>query len=221
MIGQTISRFKILEKLGSGGMGVVYKVQDLKLDRLLALKFLPSQLTPTEAETARFVQEAKAASAINHPNVCVIHDIQEHKSEQFIVMEYVDGVTLKTKIQSGDLDCHTAVDYAIQIAEALGAAHKKGVVHRDIKSENIMLNADNQIKVMDFGLAKLKGAMLQSKTTSTAGTLAYMTPEQIEGKHIDARADIFSFGVVLYEMLTGRLPFKGDYEASVIGTNYP
>ena len=191
MIDKTISHYKILEKLGEGGMGVVYKAQDIKLDRLLALKFLPPQLVASEAEKARFLQEAKAASALNHPNVCVIHDIQEEKGQQFIVMEYVDGVTLRKKFESKPLTVNEAITYAIQIGEALKEAHSQGIVHRDIKSDNIMINSKNQVKVMDFGLAKLKGSLKLTKTSSTVGTLAYMAPEQIQGGEVDARSDIF------------------------------
>jgi serine/threonine protein kinase len=219
MIGKIIAQYKILEKMGEGGMGVVYKVQDTKLDRLLALKFLPPNLTVKESDKARFLQEAKAASSINHPNVCVIHDIQEHDEQQFIVMEYVEGQTLRETIgTSGSLvpKIKDVINYALQIAAALEAAHNKSVIHRDIKSENIMVTKTNQIKVMDFGLAKLKGSLKLTKTSSTVGTLAYMAPEQIEGKATDARSDIFSFGVVLYEMLTGKLPFNGEYESALM-----
>jgi serine/threonine protein kinase len=216
MIGKTISHYKILEKLGEGGMGVIYKAQDTKLDRLLALKFLPPQLVASEAEKARFLQEAKAASALNHPNVCVIHDIQEADGQQFIVMEYVDGVTLRKIFESKPLTVNEALTYAIQIGEALKEAHSQGIVHRDIKSDNIMINSKNQVKVMDFGLAKLKGSLKLTKTSSTVGTLAYMAPEQIQGGEVDARSDIFSFGIVFYEMFTGRLPFKGEHEAAMM-----
>ena len=214
MIGQTISHYKILEKLGEGGMGVVYKARDTKLDRPVALKFLPQQITVSAEDKARFLQEAKAASAVMHPNVCVIHDIAEHEGQQFIVMEYVDGKTLRQMVPIQKIQ--DAIDYAIQIGEALQEAHSKGVVHRDVKADNIMVNSRNQVKVADFGLAKLKGSLKLTKTSSTVGTLAYMSPEQIQGGAVDARSDIFSFGVVLYEMLTGRVPFRGDYEAAII-----
>ena len=216
MIGTTILQYTILEKVGEGGMGVVYKAHDNKLDRLVALKFLPEKISITEEDKARFLQEARAASAVMHPNVCVIYDIAEHDHRQFIVMEYVDGVTLRQKItgRSGQIaDC---VGYAIQIGEALQEAHGKGIVHRDIKADNIMVNAKNQVKVMDFGLAKLKGSLKLTRTSSTVGTLASMAPEQIQGGQIDARNDIFSFGVVLYEMLTGHLPFRGEHEAAMV-----
>ena len=216
MIGRTISHYKILEKLGEGGMGVVYKAQDIKLDRLLALKFLPPHLVASEAEKARFLQEAKSASTLNHPNVCTIYDIKEEGEQQFIVMEYVDGVTLRKKFESKPLSPNDAITYAIQIGEALKEAHSQGIVHRDIKSDNIMINSKNQVKVMDFGLAKLKGSLKLTKTSSTVGTLAYMAPEQIQGGEVDARSDIFSFGIVLYEMLTGQLPFKGEHEAAMM-----
>ena len=216
MIGQTVSHFKILEKLGEGGMGVVYRAQDLKLDRVVALKFLPHHLTSNEAEQARFLQEARAASALNHPNICAIHSIGEEGDMQFIEMEFVDGVTLREKSAGGRLQTADCIGYAVQIGEALQEAHSKGIVHRDVKMDNIMVNAKNQIKVMDFGLAKLKGSLKLTKTSSTVGTLAYMAPEQIEGGEVDARSDIFSFGVVLYEMLTGHLPFRGEHEAAMV-----
>ncbi|OVE80076.1 hypothetical protein BVY01_00865 [bacterium I07] len=216
MIGKVISHFKILVKLGEGGMGVVYKAHDNKLNRTVALKFLPSSRTANETDKARFLQEAQAAGAINHANVCVIYDIIEHEDQQMIVMEYVEGVTLSEKIKSGPLELKTVIDYAMQIGEGLKAAHAKGIVHRDIKSSNIMVTDTNQIKVMDFGLAKLRGSTKLTKTTSTIGTLAYMSPEHLQNKDIDARTDIFSFGVVLYEMLTGELPFKGDYDSALM-----
>jgi serine/threonine protein kinase len=214
MIGQTITHYKILEKLGEGGMGIVYKAEDMKLDRLVALKFLPHHLTANETEKARFLQEAKAASALNHPNVCTIYDIKEEDGQQFIVMEYIDGKTLRQILPVKKLS--EAYSYAIQIGEALQEAHAKGIVHRDIKADNIMVNSKNQIKVMDFGLAKLKGSLKLTRTSSTVGTLAYMAPEQIQGSDVDARSDIFSFGVVLFEMLTGHLPFHGEHEAAVM-----
>jgi serine/threonine protein kinase len=216
MIGKVVSHYKILEKLGEGGMGVVYKAEDTRLQRTVALKFLPHGLESHEPERARLLQEARAASALNHPNVCTIYDIGEADGQQFIVMEYVDGVTLREKIAPGKLPTETAVGYAIQIGEALEEAHGKGIVHRDIKAENIIVNSKNQAKVMDFGLAKLKGSLRLTKTSSTTGTLAYMAPEQIQGGEIDARSDIFSFGVVLYEMLTGHLPFRGEHEAAMM-----
>jgi serine/threonine-protein kinase len=214
MIGTTISHYTILEKLGEGGMGVVYKAHDTKLDRVVALKFLPHHLTANEAEQARFLQEARAASALNHPNVCTIYDIKEEKDRQYIVMEFVDGTTMKHKVPIGKLQ--DALGYALQIGEALHEAHTKGIVHRDIKCENIMVNTKNQVKVMDFGLAKLKGSLKLTKTSSTVGTLAYMAPEQIQGGEADARSDIFSFSVVLFEMLTGVMPFRGDHEAAMM-----
>jgi serine/threonine protein kinase/tetratricopeptide (TPR) repeat protein len=226
MIGQTIFHYKILEKLGEGGMGVVYKAEDTKLKRTVALKFLPRGLEAHEPERARFLQEAQAAAALNHPNICTIHDIAAEGNpasadalagrQQFIVMEYVDGVTLREKIAAGSLQMGDCIGYAIQVGEALQEAHAKGIVHRDIKAENIMVNTKKQVKVMDFGLAKLKGSLKLTKTSSTVGTLAYMAPEQIQGEQVDARSDIFSFGVVLYEMLTGHLPFRGEHEAAMM-----
>jgi serine/threonine protein kinase len=214
MIGQAISHYKILEKLGEGGMGIVYKAQDTKLDRTVALKFLPQHLTAHEPERSRFLQEAKAASALNHQNICTIYYLEEVDQKQFIVMEYVEGKTLREIVPVKKMQ--DAITYAIQIAEALQEAHTHGIVHRDIKTENIMVNSKNQVKVMDFGLAKLKGSLKLTKTSSTIGTLAYMAPEQIEGGEVDARSDIFSFGIVLYEMLTGHLPFRGEHEAAMV-----
>jgi eukaryotic-like serine/threonine-protein kinase len=214
MIGKTISHYKILEKLGEGGMGVVYKALDMKLERFVALKFLPQEISLSAEDKARFLQEARAASAVSHPNVCVIHDIVEHDNHQFIVMEYVDGKTLRQLVPVQKTQ--DALAYAIQIGEALQEAHSRGVVHRDIKAENVMVDTKNMVKVMDFGLAKLRGSLKLTKTSSTVGTLAYMAPEQIKGGEVDARSDIFSFGVVLYEMLTGQLPFAGEHEAAMM-----
>ena len=218
MIGKTISHYKIIEKLGEGGMGVVYKAEDTKLKRTVALKFLPRRLDAHEPERSRFLQEAQAASALNHPNICAIHTLGEHEGQEFIDMEFVDGVTLRAKMEGGPLKVEDAIAYAIQTAEALQEAHSKSVVHRDIKPENIMVNSKDHIKVTDFGLAKLKGSLKLTKTSSTVGTLAYMAPEQIEGGEVDARSDIFSFGIVLYEMLAGRRPFRGDQEGAMINS---
>ena len=222
MIGKTISHYRILEKLGEGGMGVVYKAEDTKLKRTVALKFLPTGLEANEPERARLLQEAQAASALNHPNICAIHTLGEHKGQQFIDMEFVDGVTLRQKIRAdgGDGPSPLRIDdiiaYAIQIGEALQEAHSHDIVHRDIKTANIMVNTKDQVKVMDFGLAKLKGSLKLTKTSSTIGTLAYMSPEQIQGKEVDPRSDIFSFGIVLFEMLAGRTPFSGEHEAAMM-----
>ena len=225
MTGKMIAQYKIIEKLGEGGMGEVYLAEDTKLKRKVAIKFLPSHLTANEEDKARFLQEARAASAINHPSVCVIHDIMEHedpesgKSEQFIVMEYVKGRTLREIVgESGRdlLPLERVLDHAVQIAEALTAAHAEDVVHRDIKSENIMVTGSGQVKVMDFGLAKIRGSAKITKSSSTVGTVAYMSPEHIQGQDVDARSDIFSFGVILYEMLTGRLPFQGEYDSATM-----
>ena len=197
-------------------MGVVYKAHDTKLDRIVALKFLPHHIAAGQEEQMRFLQEAKAAATLNHPNVCTIYDIREEGGEQFILMEYVDGLTLRQKMQQGLIPFRDTIAYALQIGEALQEAHSKGIVHRDIKAENIMVNTRNQIKVMDFGLAKLKGSLKLTRTSSTIGTLAYMAPEQLQGGETDARSDIFSFGVVLYEMLTGKAPFHGEHEAATM-----
>jgi len=217
MIGTTISHYKILEKLGEGGMGIVYKAEDMKLDRIVALKFLPSHLNASEQDKARFVQEAKAAAALNHPNVCSIIDIQEHDSQMFIVMEFVDGQTLRDK--RGTISFKQAIEIGIQIADGLSAAHEKGIVHRDIKPENIMVRKDGIAQIMDFGLAKLRSASSKinrlTKEGSTVGTAGYMSPEQVLGQDVDHRSDIFSLGVLLYEMMTGQLPFKGVHETAL------
>ncbi len=216
MIGSIVGQYRILEKLGEGGMGIVYRAEDVKLKRAVALKFLPHHVAATEEERARFLQEAQAIAALNHPNVCTIFGIEEHEGQQFLEMEYVDGVTLREKIGDTGLPVGDAIDYAIQIGDALQEAHAKGIVHRDVKAENIMVNSRNQAKVMDFGLARLKGALKLTRTSSTIGTLAYMAPEQLRGEEIDARSDIFSFGVVLYEMATGQTPFRGEHEAAMM-----
>jgi serine/threonine protein kinase/WD40 repeat protein len=214
VVGKTVSHYKILEKLGEGGMGVVYKAEDTKLTRTVALKFLPHGLDAREPERARFLQEARAAAILNHPNICTIYDIQEYEGQLFILMEYVEGKTLREIVPVKKMQ--DAIGYAIQIAEALEEAHAHAIVHRDIKAENIMVNAKNQVKVMDFGLAKLKGSLKLTRTGAKVGTLAYMAPEQIRGEQVDARSDIFSFGIVLYETFTGHLPFRGEYEAAMI-----
>lgn len=228
MIGSTVSHFKILEKLGEGGMGVVYKAQDTKLDRLVALKFLPPHMSASEQDKARFIQEAKAASAMNHANICTIYSIDEHEDpssagapadkQLFIAMEFVDGVTLREKI--GTISSKQAIDIGIQLADGLSAAHEKGIVHRDVKPENIMVRKDGICQIMDFGLAKLRGRQSKvsrlTKEGSTIGTAGYMSPEQVQGQEIDHRSDIFSLGVVLYEMFTGELPFKGVHETALL-----
>jgi TolB-like protein/Flp pilus assembly protein TadD/predicted Ser/Thr protein kinase len=213
MIGQTVSHYTILEKLGEGGMGVVYKAEDTRLKRIVALKFLPQHLTSTTEDRARFLQEAQAAAMLNHPNICTIHAIEEHEGRQFIDMEFVDGASLRTLLPVKSLP--EALAYAKQIGDALQEAHSHGVVHRDVKCDNIVINAKRQAKVMDFGLAKFKGAANLTRTSSTVGTTAYMAPEQLLGGEADARSDIFSFGVVFYEMLAGRKPFRGEHEAAM------
>ena len=216
MIGKTISHYKILEKLGEGGMGVVYKTQDIKLDRLVALKFLPPHVADHPEEKTRFIHEAQSASALNHTNVTTIYGIEESPEGLFIAMEYVEGKTLKQMIEKETLSIKKVLDIGIQVCEGLTAAHKKEIVHRDIKSDNIMVTKEGQVKIMDFGLAKLKGATKLTQTGSTLGTLAYMSPEQAQGEEADQRSDIFSFGIVLYELLTGKLPFVGEHQAAII-----
>ncbi len=220
MIEQTISHYKILEKLGEGGMGVVYKAQDLKLDRLVALKFLPQQLLASPEEIARFQQEAKAISALNHPNIATIHDVDQADGQKFLVLEYLPGGTLKSKIKhlqsSGkEFSLAEVVEYGLQISEGLAHAHRHGIVHRDIKTDNMMLTEEGKVKITDFGLAKLRGGAHLTKTGSTVGTVPYMSPEQIRGEELDRRSDLFSFGIVLYKLTTGHLPFRGEHEAAL------
>jgi serine/threonine protein kinase len=218
MIGETILHYKILEKLGEGGMGIVYKAEDTTLNRNVALKFLPNYLTSDSNEKERFYHEARAAAALMHHNVAVIHEIGEHNGQVFIAMEYVEGQTLKKIIQekSDTLTINKVLDIAIQICEGLAAAHEKAIVHRDIKSENIMLTSKGRIKLMDFGLAKISGATKLTKDGSTVGTAAYMSPEQALGEEVDNRSDIFSFGIVLYELLTTHLPFDAEHQAALV-----
>jgi len=213
MIGQTVAQYKILEKIGEGGMGIVYRAHDTTLDRLVALKFLPAHLNSSEQDKARLIQEARAAAALNHPNVCSIIEIRDHDGQTFIVMEYVDGQTLTAK--KGTISTAQALGIGAQIAEGLAAAHEKGIVHRDIKPDNIMIRRDGIVQIMDFGVAKLRGVSRLTRERSTIGTAGYMSPEQIQGADVDHRSDIFSLGVVLYELFTGELPFKGVHETAL------
>jgi serine/threonine-protein kinase len=223
MIGQLIAHYRIIEKIGSGGMGEVYLAEDTKLKRQVALKFLPRQLTADPQARERFEREAQAAAALNHPNIVTIHEIGEHEGQVFIAMEYVEGRTLKeliavnrTPSTINRLPISQVLEIATQICSGLAAAHEKGIVHRDVKPENILVDKDNHVKILDFGLAKLKGVSSLTKGSSTLGTVHYMSPEQTMGQDVDHRTDIWSLGVVLYEMLTAKPPFKGDYEQAVI-----
>ncbi|HEV8538613.1 MAG TPA: protein kinase [Bacteroidota bacterium] len=220
MIGTTISHYKILEKLGEGGMGIVYKAQDLKLDRFVAIKVLSSQVSSAEENKARFLQEAKAAAALNHPNILSVYEIDEQHSPMFLVMEYIEGQTLKahlTELKTGTgIPVLQAIDWTLQAAHGLKAAHDKHITHRDIKPQNIMLTGNSHIKIMDFGLAKLKGSRGITRTGTSVGTLSYMSPEQAQGVTTDHRTDIWSLGVAVYEMLTADLPFKSEHEAGLL-----
>ncbi len=217
MIGTTISHYEILAKLGEGGMGVVYKARDTRLERLVALKFLPADLARTESARQRFVHEARAASALNHPNIATVYDIGEAEDARaFIAMEFVEGESLRARLLGGMLPIEEVRRLAIQIAEGLEAAHAKGIVHRDIKPDNLLLTPEGRVKIMDFGVAKLGAGAGLTQAGTMVGTIAYMSPEQILGEAVDQRSDLWAFGVVLYEMLTGSLPFAKDREAALI-----
>lgn len=209
-------KFRIVEELGRGGMGIVYKAEDIRLKRTVALKFLPPHLADFADLKERFLVEAQAAAALSHPNICVIHEIGEAEGRPFIAMEYVKGETLRDRIRKQALTTEEALAVALQIAAGLGEAHAKGIVHRDVKSANIMVTPKGRAKVMDFGLAKLRSGLSLTRSRTTLGTIAYMSPEQARGGEVDGRSDIWSLGVVLYEILTGELPFRGDHDQAVI-----
>jgi serine/threonine protein kinase len=216
MIGRTISHYRITEKLGEGGMGVVYKAEDTELDRPVALKFLPAHLLGNADIRKRFEREAKAAAALHHPNICPVFEIDETEGRSFISMAFIDGESLDKKIVNGPLKLEQASDIAQQIARGLDAAHKKGIFHRDIKPENLIVDDGGNVTILDFGLAQLTQASRLTRDDTTLGTVAYMSPEQTEGSGTDHRTDIWSLGIVLYEMITGQQPFKGDYDKAVM-----
>ncbi len=215
MLGKTISHYKILEQLGQGGMGIVYKAQDTRLKRSVAIKFLSPDIALQEPERERFLTEARATAALNHPNLATIHTIDEVDDELFIVMEFIDGPSLKKLIEEGPLALDTAIAIAAQVAAGMQAAHERGIIHRDLKPANIMLTAKGQAKIMDFGLAKMSETSSLTKAGTTLGTATYMSPEQAQGLETDQRTDVWALGVVLYEMITGRLPFQGEYEQAL------
>ncbi len=217
LIGKNISRYKIVEKLGEGGMGIVYKAEDTRLKRLVALKFLTPSLTTDEDANERFIYEAQTASALDHPNICTIHEIDKSDDgHMFISMTYYDGIILGEKIARGPLPIREAINIVVQIAQGLKQAHKKGVIHRDIKPGNIIIQNDGTLKIIDFGLSKLISRQSITKNGTTQGTIAYMSPEQAQAKTADHRADIWALGVVLYEMLSAELPFKGEYDQVIL-----
>ena len=216
MIGKSVAHYKILEKIGEGGMGVVYKAEDSKLKRTVALKFLPRELTRDTQAKARFVQEAQAAAALDHPNICAVFEIGEAEGSTYIAMPYVKGQSLKEKIVLGPLPVAEAIDIANQVAEGLKEAHERGIIHRDIKPANIMLTEKGQAKIMDFGLAKLEAGVDLTRTMAVIGTAAYMSPEQARGEEVDHRTDIWSFGATLYEMLTGQKPFGQKHDQALL-----
>ena len=217
MIGENISHYKILEKLGSGGMGVVYKAEDTKLQRTVALKFLPPAFSSDEETKQRFIHEAQTASALQHNNICNIHSIDETKDGQlFICIDYYEGETLKSKLSKVSLSSDEIINITTQIAEGLQKAHEKGIVHRDIKPANIFITNEGIVKILDFGLAKSSGSTQLTDIVSTTGTCNYMSPEQALGEEVDQRTDIWALGIVMYEMLTGKLPFDADHDQAII-----
>ncbi|MGB2768434.1 MAG: serine/threonine-protein kinase, partial [Candidatus Zixiibacteriota bacterium] len=216
--GMTVSHYKIEKKIGAGGMGEVFLARDTRLNRNVALKFLPQEYTSDPEVKSRFMREAQAGAALNHPNIITVYEVAEHQNRSYIAMEYVDGESLKDLAERKDLRLSEIMGIGMQIGAGLAKAHEAGIVHRDIKPQNVLIGKDDRARIVDFGLAKLKGDLKITRAGSTLGTVSYMSPEQAQGEEVDRRSDVFSLGVMLYEMITGRLPFQGEHQAAILNS---